>query len=155
MSTGLEFSGQERFQSPIERVFAALTDLDALAAGLPDLVSATRDGPDTVRCIVRPGFAFLRGTLNLEVRLVEQTPPERARIDVRSSGIGQSLRAESTVVLAGAEGGGTVLDWTARVVELRGLVATVSRTLIRAAAEQTIRHAWTRFRERLEASRQG
>ena len=47
------------------------------------------------------------------------------------------------------ESTGTRLTWSAAVVELRGLVATLSRSLIAAAAEKQIQATWQRIREQV------
>jgi carbon monoxide dehydrogenase subunit G len=149
MSTApLTFGGEERFAAPPERVFDLLTDLDQLSATIPDLVSAEKTDDRTLQCVVRPGFSFLRGTLRVTIALGEIDRPTAAEMHVAAKGIGTRIGVESRVQVA-ADVAGSKLTWTAEVVELKGLAATVGRTLIAAAAEQVIRTAWQRFRERL------
>lgn len=45
---------------------------------------------------------------------------------------------------------GTKLTWEAEVTELKGLVSTLSGGLIKAAAEQVIRHGWSQLHKQLE-----
>lgn len=150
MSTApLTFGGEERFAAPPERVFDLLTDLDQLAATVPDLVSAEKADDRTLQCVVRPGFSFLRGTLRVTILLGEVQRPASAAMHVAAKGIGTQIGVESRVHLA-VDSAGTKLTWTAEVVELKGLAATVGRTLISAAADQVIRAAWQRVRERVE-----
>ena len=47
------------------------------------------------------------------------------------------------------EGDGSRLDWTAKIEELKGLISAVSPGLIKAAADQVIRHAWGQVRKQL------
>ena len=148
MADGLEFGGVERFASDASRLFQALTDLDQLTASIPDLVSAERLSDNQLRCVVRPGFSFLRGTLKLAIELTDRTPCERASLDVQAAGIGQSLRIASQLSLVPLESG-SELTWQAAATERKGLVAAVSPALLRGAAEQVIRHAWEQLRQRL------
>jgi carbon monoxide dehydrogenase subunit G len=129
-------------------LFAQLTDLDQLAATIPDLVSSERVDECTLRCVVRPGFSFLRGTLKATIALSEVRPPEEATMNVAASGIGTSLSVASKLRIA-PEGEGSRLIWEATVSDLKGLVAALSPTLIKAAADQVIRHAWQQIRAKL------
>jgi carbon monoxide dehydrogenase subunit G len=144
----LEFGGEEAFSAPPERVYGLLTDLDTLAATIPDLVSSERVDERTLKCVVRPGFSFLRGTLKLTITVENSQPPESAAMRVAAQGIGVSLELASRLNIA-AEGAGSRLVWNARVEKLTGLVAALSPTLIKAAADQVIRQAWQQVREKL------
>jgi uncharacterized protein len=147
-SAPLIFGGEELLDTPPERVFDLLTDLDRLSATIPDLVSAEKTDARTLECVVRPGFSFLRGTLRLTISVGELNRPTSATMHVAAKGIGTQIGVESHIKLD-AEQKGTRVHWSAQVVELKGLVATVGRTLISAAAEQVIRSAWQRIRETL------
>lgn len=144
----LEFGGEELFQASPERVFAELTELETLRETIPDLVTAERIDPQTMKCVVRPGFSFLRGKLNLTITLGELDPPETAVMTIAADGIGVSMKVESRIVVT-RESGGSRLAWQAVVSQMKGLVASVSPGLVRAAADQVIRGSWQRIRARL------
>lgn len=144
----LELQGEERFDQNAERVFALVTDLGLLAQHIPDLVSYELVDVDRLRCVVRPGFSFLRMTMKTEIRLTRDATTKTAVLLVRSQGIGASMEVESRLQVASADSG-AVLVWSAQVVKTTGLVSTVSPDLVRAAAEQVIRGGWQRIRERL------
>jgi len=143
-----EFGGEERFAASPEKLLSLLTDLDALPAIIPDLVSSEKADPQTLKCVVRPGFSFLRGTMRLSIRLVESHPPESATLGVTAQGIGVSMNLCSRLNVS-ADGSGSCLNWKATVDELKGLITAVSPTLIQAAADQVIRHAWSQVRKQL------
>jgi carbon monoxide dehydrogenase subunit G len=147
-SSPIEFAGEERFQASADRVYALLTDLDAMASTIPDLVSSERAGERVLKCVVRPGFSFLRGTMKLQIELADLQPPEQAVMQVAAQGIGVSMRIVSQLRVS-AEGTGSKLIWSAQVDQLKGLVAALSPSLIKAAADQVIRHAWTQVRKQL------
>ncbi len=144
----LEFSGEEWFPVPPEQVYEFLTNLEHLQQQIPDLVSAERVDDRTLNCVVRPGFSFLRGTMKMQIQLVDLQPPSTAHMQIQASGIGQSIRIASESHLAPARGG-TQLSWTARVVERRGLIATIGKSLIQAAAGQVLRDGWQRLHQHL------
>lgn len=141
-----QFGGEERFSAEPARLYAVLTDPDALAATIPGLVSAERSDEQTLQCVVRPGFAFLRGTLKLSIALADLNAPESAAMHVTVQGIGVLMRISSRSRIV-PEAGGSRLFWEGRIDEMSGLIATVSPGLVRAAAEATIRHGWQRVRE--------
>lgn len=144
----LTFGGEEHFDAPATKVFALLTDLDQFAQNIPDLVSAERASDRLLHCVVKPGFSFLRGTMKLAIEMDELDEPSHAKMRIRASGIGVQMLVESSLQIA-EEAAGSRLNWEARVAELKGLVATVSPSLVRGAAEQIIRNSWSQIRAQL------
>jgi carbon monoxide dehydrogenase subunit G len=150
-NTPTDFGGEESFAATPERLFAVLTDLGTLAATIPDLVSSERPDERTLKCVVRPGFSFLRGTLKLSITLTDVRPSEAAAMRVAAQGIGVAMHIVSQLRIA-ADGSGSRLTWSATIEQMSGLVASISPSLVRAAADQTIRHAWRQVREKLGES---
>ena len=148
MAQPIEFGGEEAFRASPEKLYGLLTDLDAMSATIPDLVSAEKVDGRMMKCVVRPGFSFLRGTMRLTIMLGETDPPSAAVMTVAAQGIGVSMSVLSRLEIS-PEDDGSRLTWSARVEELKGLVAAVSPGLITAAADQVIRHAWNKVRTQL------
>lgn len=140
--------------APPARLFDALTDLDSLAASIPNLVSAEASDGRTLKCVVKPEFSFLRGTLKLAISLARVEPPVAATMNVSAQGIGAAMQIASELAVA-PDGAGSRLDWRARIERASGLLSAVPGGLIKAAAEQTIRHGWQRIREKLGEEKQG
>jgi carbon monoxide dehydrogenase subunit G len=143
-----EFGGQEHFQAPPEKLFQLLTNLDALKSTIPDLVSAERVDERTLKCVVRPGFSFLRGTLKLSIAVTDSTPSSSAAMNVEAQGIGTSMTIVSQLNIS-PEGAGSCLDWSAKIEQLKGLSSAVPGGLIKGAADEVIRHAWGEVRKQL------
>lgn len=149
MASNQQFGGTELFAGVTpERLYHAAIDLDAVPQNIPDLVSHERVDATTLRAVVKPGVSFLRGTLKLEIKLDELQPPEAGVMRLFITGIGVTIRVESRMKVS-AYDGGAQLDWQATVTEMKGLIATVSPTLVKATAEQTIVQGWVKLRERL------
>ena len=164
----MQFAGEEVFSQEPEELWRRLTDLSFMARTIPGLESVSRSEPHVLECRVRPGFSFVRGTLDVTMELTEQRPSSAARMQVRAKGIGASLVVETALELTPVETGrpapgdgtgsagtkpGTRLRWTAEVRELGGLLKAVSRGLIEAAAKKVIADAWAGFRRELDAAR--
>jgi carbon monoxide dehydrogenase subunit G len=148
MASDIEFGGEERFAAPPEKLYALLTDLDAMTAAIPDLVSSEKVDDRTMKCVVRPGFSFLRGTMRLTITLGETHPPTSAAMSVSAQGIGVGMNVVSQLAIS-PDPLGSRLDWKAQIVERKGLISAVSPALISAAADQVIRHAWAQVRKQL------
>ena len=144
----IEFGGEEHFQASPRRLYELLTNLDAMAGTIPDLVSSERVDERTLRCVVRPGFSFLRGTMKLAIELADLQPFERASMGITAQGIGASMQVHSNLAISPAAAG-SKLEWTAQIDQRRGLVSALSPALIEAAADQVIRHAWRQVRTQL------
>ncbi|HET6883255.1 MAG TPA: SRPBCC domain-containing protein [Pirellulales bacterium] len=144
----LEFGGDESFATAPERLFATLTDLDTLAGTIPDLVSSERPDPQTLKCVVKPRFSFLRASLRLTISLTDVVPPHSALMHIAGQGIGASIEISSSLNIE-PEGAGSRLHWAATIERTGGLMATVPAGLMKGAADQVIRQAWQQVRVRL------
>lgn len=119
-----------------------------MSATIPDLVSSERVDERTLKCVVRPGFSFLRGTMKLTLTLGDTLPPSSAAMTVSAQSIGVAMDVASQLSIS-PDGSGARLLWTARIEKLKGLISAVSPGLIKAAADQVIRHAWSQVRKQL------
>jgi carbon monoxide dehydrogenase subunit G len=139
-----QFGGTEEFTIDAARLFEIVTNLDNVATTIPDAESTERVDATTLKAVVRPGFSFLRGKLTLMIRVVESRPPHEARTVIDGQGIGMRVVVESHVRIA-PTAAGSQLTWEARVTEMKGLIATLSPSLVQGAAEQVIRSAWQKI----------
>jgi carbon monoxide dehydrogenase subunit G len=149
------FTGEEQFDAPPARVFAAITDPETLARAIPDLTSHERVDGRTLKGTVRPGFSFMRASMKLVLTVDEAVPPAagqpgRAEMNISSSGIGTLMKVGCRLELHAAPAGGTRLAWTATVQERKGLISAVSPALIRGAADKVIRDGWDSIRREVE-----
>src|SRR5688500_18445750 len=152
MATSLEpFFGEETFAAPQAVVFGVLTDLDAVAAAMPGLVSSQKVDERTLKAVVRPGFSFMSGQVRMTLTLAEAQPPEFALMRVSAQSIGVSMNIESRLSLSPLDDGrATRLAWEARVYDMKGLISAVPAGLVRAAAEKVITDGWKALRVRIE-----
>jgi len=143
--------GEEIFNAPPAKVFAALTDLDDLAKNIPDVQSATKVDDRTLQCTVKPGFSFIRGTLKSKIHVAEAVPHERVKIIVTATGIGMGMEIEARLKIEPVDGGAkSKLIWEAQVMSRTGLASAVPAGLIMGAADKTVKEGWEKLRGRVE-----
>ena len=117
-----------------------------------DVCSAYLLEPDRATLVLRPGFAFVRGTLDLEMNVVERQEPTSARLVLNSKGIGSSSEVEASLAIAAIENGSR-LHWIAEVKSLGGLLKMVPGGLIRGAAQKVIGDALDAIGGKLEGAK--
>ena len=150
----LRFEGDRDFPQPPAELWARLTDARFLVQCIPDVESVTEVQPDRAVLVLRPGFAFVRGTLDVTLQVVDPVPPTSARLLLHSKGIGTSSDVEAALSLA-AHGSGTRVHWVAEVKALGGLLKMVPAGLIRGAAEKVVGDAWNAVAARLDGAGAG
>src|SRR5690242_7215332 len=110
----LRFEGDRDFPQPPAELFARLSDPGFLVRCIPDVESVKEVAGDRAELVLRPGFAFVRGTLDVTLRVAEKAEPTAVRVTLSSRGIGSSSEVEGALALAAA-GGGTRVHWAAEV----------------------------------------
>lgn len=150
MPTMLHFEGDRDFARAPAELWAKLSDVRFLVECIPDVQSVQEADVDHAVCVIRPGFSFVRGTLEATIRKMEEKPPESLRLQVASKAIGSTTTLETGFTLSGADSG-TRVHWSADIVQLGGLLKAVPQGLIRAAAEKVIHDIWTQIERKLAA----
>src|SRR5262249_6300614 len=125
------------FPLPPEALWAKLSDARFLVRCLPDSAPAGEGEAGRAVCKVRPGFAFVRGTLDVTVQVAEAKAPEAVRLQLHSKGVGSSSDVTVTLALAAHEGG-TRVHWDAAIEKLGGLLKAVPAGLVQAAAQKVL-----------------
>src|SRR5260221_12168269 len=92
------FEGDRDFAKPQPELFAKLTDVPFLVGCIPDVETVRAADADRAELVLRPGFSFVRGTLEVTMRLVERAEPN-ARVQLSSKGIGSSSEVDATLAL--------------------------------------------------------
>jgi carbon monoxide dehydrogenase subunit G len=138
----LRFEGDRTLGLPLDIVWSKLTDARFLVKCIPDLESVSVLEPDHLKMVLRPSLAFVRGTLDVDLRVFDAVPQKSVRIVNLGKGIGSSSTVEAILNFSAADAG-TLVHWTAEVKELGGLLKLVPPGLIRGAAQKVINDAWT------------
>jgi carbon monoxide dehydrogenase subunit G len=143
----LEFEGDRTISQPPAEVWARLGDARFLVECMPDREAVKEAAADQAVCTIRPGFAFVRGRLEVTVRILERAE-NFVRVSLHSKGVGTSSDVEATLTLA-PQDGGTKLHYKAAVTHLGGLLKAVPGGLIRGAGQKVIGDVLTGVEKKL------
>jgi carbon monoxide dehydrogenase subunit G len=144
----LRFEGDRIFQKTPDIVWTRLTDPAFLVSCVPDLDRVIKAEGDDVAFVIRPGLAFMRGSLEVNGKLRDKVAPTAVTYDIQSKGMGASAAVVVALTLA-AEAAATKIHWVAEVKELTGLLKLVPGGLIRGAAEKVINDLWTAIEKKV------
>ena len=146
----LRFEGDRDFRQVPAELWEKLSDARFLAQCIPDVETVRLAEPARAEVVLRPGFAFVRGTLDLTLEVVDPVEPTSARLVLRAKGMGSSSDVEATLALA-PQGEGTRVHWAVEIKALGGLLKPVPQGLIRGAAQKVVTDAWAAVDARLAA----
>ena len=144
----LHFEGTKDLPQPAAEVWTKLRDVRFLIQCIPGVESVAESEPDRATCVLRPGFAFARGTLELTLQITDVEPGKMARILLHSKGIGSTSDVEARYTVE-PRNGGTHLTWRVDIKELGGLLKAVPQGLVQAAAQKVISDAWAAVETKL------
>jgi carbon monoxide dehydrogenase subunit G len=147
----VHLEGDRDFTQPPSAIWAKLSNGQFLAECVPGMVSIKDASPESAVIVLKPGFSFVRGTLEVTLRRVEATPETALRYEILGKGIGSSSTVESALTLT-PEGTGTRVHWVADITNLGGLLKAIPQGLIKASAERVILDTWAAVNEKLPAS---
>lgn len=147
----VRFEGEKDFPQPPAELWAKLSDARFLVQCIPDVESVAEAEADLAKMVVRPGFSFVRGTLESSLHIIDTVAPTTARYTIANKGIGSSADVEATIALA-PRGTGTRVHWTAEIKALGGLLKLVPSGLIRGAAQKVANDTWSAVEARLSAT---
>src|SRR5689334_21972986 len=82
----LRFEGDRDFTRPPAAVWQRLTDARFLVRCIPDVDAVKEVSADRAVLILRPGFAFVRGTLEVSLEVTEKSAPTAGKILLTSKG---------------------------------------------------------------------
>ena len=129
--------GKYDFRLPMAELWMKLTDLPFLTRCIPDVASVKETTEQRAALVVKPGFSFVRGELNLTLEKIDETPPVMARMRALTKGVGTTSEVEAAFCLEDVAGG-TRVHWSADVKELGGLLKAVPQGLVQAAAQRVV-----------------
>ena len=144
----LHLEGDRDFPKPPEEVWDKLSDTRFLAGCVPGAEAIAQAEREHVVCTVRPGFSFVRGTLELTLHVAEAVPSRSIRLLLHTKGIGSTSDVEADLALA-PQAHGTRLHWAIDIRSLGGLLKAVPQGLIQASAQKVITDALAAVEARL------
>jgi uncharacterized protein len=144
----IHLEGDKDFSRPPSEVWSKLSDARFLVQCIPGVESVAHSENSKAQCVLRPGFAFVRGTLELSLEVIETSPGSVVRLLLHSKGIGSSSDVEANLTLA-PQNGGTRLRWVAEIKTLGGLLKAIPQGLIKASAQKVVADALAALERKL------
>ena len=150
----MQFEGDRDFALPPAELWPKLSDAHFLAGSVANAEAVVVHDADQAEWKVRPALAFVSGTLDTKLHIVERQPPESLRVLLYSKGIGSSSTTEVRLALA-AHHGGSRVHWSGEIKDLTGLLKMVPKGLMSSAALKVINDIWTGVETKLAADQRG
>lgn len=126
----MKYAGTTTIRAPRERVWAFLTDPEAVASCAPGVESVeVVESGRRFRASASAGFGAVRLRFATEAEWVTLEPPARATMTLHGSAPGSALDGTTSMELADRPDGGTELSWTAHVA-IAGTIASLAARLM-------------------------
>ena len=148
----MRFQGTLTIAAPRPRVWAFLTDAEAVGACAPGLESLEIVTPgERFRAVAAVGFGNVKVRFVNEVDWLELEEPTHARMKVHGTAPGSAVDATSEMELADRADGATELRWSADVAVV-GTIASLAARLMGGVAQRLTDAFFERVRARIEES---
>lgn len=146
----MHFEGTLDIGAPRDRVWAFLTDPNAVSACAPDVQSVEVQDSSRFKLVARVGVGPIRATFALDVAFTELTAPERATVRARGQAPGSAVEMLSAMSLDATGPERTAMRWTSDVT-VSGTIAQVGARLVQGTADRMTQQVFACIKEKLEA----
>jgi uncharacterized protein len=146
----MKLSGSYTFAAPREMVWELLNDPATLRRIIPGCERLEQIGDDLYAADIKLGLAGVRGDYSGTVRISNQQPPERYRLEGDGKGKPGFAKGSGDVELETGDGGTTTMRYKAEA-QVGGPVAGVGQRLIEGAAKSIINQSLKALNAELEA----
>jgi carbon monoxide dehydrogenase subunit G len=148
----MHFEGRLNIQAPRDRVWAFLTDPDAVSKCAPGLESLEIVEPGKkFRATTSVGFGAVKVRFVNDVEWLELDPSNRASMKAHGRAPGSGVDATTSMALSDGADGSTDLAWTADVAVV-GTVASLAARLMGSVTNKLTARFFDRVREEIEAT---
>ena len=145
----LHFEDHKNLSPEPMACWVKLTDLRFLTQCIPNIESVVESRPDQIRFKLRPGVSFVRGSLEVTLKLEKLELGKSARYSIHSRGIGSSSDVEAFLTLEPVENGSR-LHWMVDIKSLGGLLKALPQGLVKASAQKVIGDIWSVVEKKLQ-----
>jgi carbon monoxide dehydrogenase subunit G len=146
----MQFAGTLRIAASRERVWAFLTDPQAVGRCVPDLERLDEVDPTHFQAVVKAGIGVVRGRFTFDIAWQELTAHSHARMTARGKTPGSAVTIDSSMRLTEIDPTATELAWSADVV-VHGTIASVGARLMSGFAEKQTDRFYQCIQASLEA----
>jgi carbon monoxide dehydrogenase subunit G len=146
----LRFAGHMEVRAPKEKVWTFLIDPQAVSKCLPDVQKLDVFEDGKFRAVVRVGVGFIKGNFTFDVAMTDLRAPTHAVLTGRGGGLGSAVDVSSSVDLADAPDGSTLLEWKADVV-VSGPIASMGGRVLNSTVEKKAAELFECLKAQVEA----
>jgi uncharacterized protein len=125
----VEVKGEYTFTGPVDRVFDALLDPEALRSCIPGCEKFEGLDAETFSVTMRVGVAAVKGTYTGTVRLKDVARPTQYMLQAEGTGGPGFVKTTAVMRLEAAEDAKTILHWSADA-QIGGRVAAVGGRML-------------------------
>lgn len=129
----MHYEGSFVVASKRDDVFDFVVDPARVTTIFPDVQDIRVIDETRASLKAKVGIAFIRGTLDVKLAIMEKSRPTFTRVVAQGTGMNSSVDLTGTFTLEDAEDGGTRLKWTVDAT-ISGLMVGVGARLIDTAA---------------------
>jgi len=147
---GMEFSGTQTLDAPVQRVWAFLMDVNNVAECAPGFQSLEVLGDEHWKAIVSVGVGPVKAKFTLDVTRPELKEPEQMIVKGRGKAPGSAVDLSGDMHLSVLSESETQMDWKANVV-VSGTIASVGARLLNGTAERLTAQFFDTMKKRLQA----
>jgi hypothetical protein len=149
----VHFEGKVSIRAPRERVWAFLTDPEAVSRCAPGLESMEILTPgEKFRAVTSVGFGSVKVRFVNDVEWLDLDPPHAARMKAHGTAPGSAVDATTSMTLTERDGNTTDMAWAADV-NVMGSVASLAARLMGGVTKKLTAAFFDSVRKRIESSR--
>jgi len=149
----MHFEGTLRIQAPRERVWAFLTDPEAVAQCAPGLETMEVLAPnEKFRVVSAVGFGSLKARFTTDIEWLGLEPPRLAQMKFHGTAAGSAVDGATTMTLSEPETGTTELAWAAEV-GLAGALASLASRLMGGVAKKLTDAFFVKVRKKIQGKK--
>lgn len=132
----MHLNGDHAFKSPVQTVWDTLLNPDVIRQCMPGCEKFEQIGPDHYEATMRIGIGPVKGTYSGKIRLADQQPPTRYRMEVEGGGAPGHVTGVGLLELR-QDGDRTIVIYDGDA-QVTGKIAAVGQRLLTPIAKQLI-----------------
>ena len=126
----MNFNGTVTIKAPRAKVWAFLTDPNALTQCAPGLESLEVLVPnESFRAVASVGFGAIKAKFTVDATWLDLDPPNRARMKMQGKAPGSAVNGSSEMALSDGPDGATVLTWSSDVTVVGAIASLAARLM--------------------------
>ena len=144
----MRYEGVFEVPSGRKEVYAFLTDPSKVTTIFPDVEGLVVIDENNFTLKAKVGMSFIRGTLNVKMKVLEKNAPSHAWFKAVGTGVSSTVDLEAAFDIEERAGVGSKVKWTADA-KISGLMASIGSRVIDAAAAKYVQSIVGSLKEKL------